>query len=136
MTLYYLTYRRLPFQEESVPALFKAITTKEPLYPKMTSYSQKVVNLIQTLLDKQAKTRPTIQDVISKYFLGMLYPPGGKTRTIDQANYERINRIFESLKKAKDDKKKQEKSFCAGSGLTPEKLAVETPGKSLPSQTH
>jgi hypothetical protein len=55
VTLYYLTFRRLPFQEESIPVLFKAITTREPLYPKVSVFSNKVTEFLQSLLQKKPK---------------------------------------------------------------------------------
>jgi hypothetical protein len=52
VTLYYVAYHKYPFTEDTIPALFKAIQTKELIIPKIAIYSNKVGDFLKCLLDK------------------------------------------------------------------------------------
>ena len=98
--MYYLTFRRLPFYEESIPVLFKAITTREPLYPKVAVYSNKVTDFLQQLLQKKPKDREYIHEIVRRWFPEKLAPAKGKG-SVDVQNYERLVRAYQDLKKPK-----------------------------------
>jgi len=100
VTLYYLTFRRLPFQEESIPVLFKAITTREPLYPKVAVYSNKVTDFLQSLLQKRPRDREYIQEVVRRWFPDRLVARTGKG-ALDVQNFEKLVRAYQDLKKPK-----------------------------------
>ena len=106
VTLYYVAYHRYPFIDDSIPALFKSIQTKELIIPKVATHSNKIGDFLRTLLDKNQHTRPYIHEIVQKWFSEKINNLRAKfPQSIDLLNYDKLQKIYGDLKILKKLKK-------------------------------
>ncbi len=69
VTLYCVTYLKLPFFEKNIIELINAIEVKPHTHPESRVVSEELKSLIDRLLDKSPKTRITLDEVKGHEFL-------------------------------------------------------------------
>ncbi|CDW73787.1 protein kinase domain containing protein [Stylonychia lemnae] len=95
ITFYFMTFMKLPFNEESIQQLMKSILQKKLIFPK-NNHSKKLNEFLTYILQKDIKDRPYIHQIYDKF------PSSYKLRGQDLQNYKKLCQAYEQTNKLKD----------------------------------